>query len=108
MIPYTQCLEQKITKLIEDKEERKFFDENIHRLNSIIQDDKALMLSFDSFCETQRKNIVTHFSPYNYRLLQAFCRRSMIPTFLGGKRKLDIMNKVRCEAHRDVIINVLK
>lgn len=108
LIPYTQCLKQKITKLIEDKEERIFFDENIHRLNSIIQDDKALMQNFDSFCKTQQKNIIIHFSPYNCRLLQALCRRGLLPTILSKQRKLDIMNKVRCEAHRDIVISVMK
>lgn len=107
LIPYTQCLKEKTTKLIEDKDERIVFEKNIHRLNAIIQDDKALMQNFDSFCKTQYKNIITHFSPYNCRLLQALCRRGLLPTFLNKQRRLDIMNKIRCEAHRDVVIHVL-
>lgn len=107
LIPYSQCLKEKTTILIEDREEIREFENNIQKLNAIIQDDEALMRNFDSFCKTQYENIITHFAPYNCWLLQALCRRGLLPTFLRKQRKLDIMNKIRCEAHRDVVINIL-
>ena len=38
----------------------------------------------------------------------ALCRRGFLPNFLGDKKKLNIMNKLRCESHKDVASEVFK
>lgn len=108
IIPYSQCLKQKTTILIEDEKGIAEFERNISRLNNIIKDDDELNKYFNSFCKNQYKNIITSFAPYNCRILQALCRRGLLPTFLGKQRKIDILNKIRCESHRDVVITILK
>lgn len=36
------------------------------------------------------------------------CCHGLLPTFLSKQRKMDILNKICCESHRDVVITILK
>lgn len=81
---------------------------NIETINGIIKDDEVLLSQFEKFCRGQANNTLTSFSIYQNRFLLALCRRGFLPNFLGDKKKLNIMNKLRCESHKDVASEVFK
>lgn len=107
VIPYKQCLEAKSTILLNDKEKVVFL-KNIETINGILKDDEVLLSQFEKFCRGQANNTLTSFSIYQNRFLLALCRRGFLPNFLGDKKKLNIMNKLRCESHKDVASEVFK
>lgn len=107
LLPYKQCLDVKSVILL-DGEEKEKFDTEISMLNDIIKSDGSLQACFLQFCSSQITNIETSFSPWQNRILQALCRRNLLPSFVSGFKKLEMLNKLRCESHRDVAIEVFK
>lgn len=105
--PYHQCHIKKETCLLEGREKEAFFEE-IAMMNNIIHSDGALQAFFDEFCNKEARNIRATFSPYSNRIMKALCRRNLLPSFMNEKRKLELLNKLRCEAHHDVLVNYLK
>lgn len=107
VIPYKQCLDRKETTLLH-RQEAACFEKEMEALSAIIADDKRLSEEFDKWCASQRGNVITCFSPYSNRILNALCRRSLLPNFITRKKRLVLYNAIRCEAHRDVAINILR
>lgn len=106
-IPYKQCLDSKVTTLLY-RQEAVLFEKEMEALSAIIADDKRLSEEFDKWCSIQRSNVITCFSPYSNRILNALCRRNLLPDFITRNKRLVLYNTIRCEAHRDVAINILK
>lgn len=106
-LPYHQCYIKKETCLLEGDEKKSFFSE-VAIMNDIIRSDGSLQAFFDEFCSKEARNIKATMSPYSNRILKALCRRYLLPSFFNEKRKLDFLNKIRCEAHLDVLVNCLK
>lgn len=107
-IPYKQCLGNKTTTLLHAEQEMASFEKDMEVLSTIIADDKRLSEEFDKWCASQRGNMITCFSPYSNRILNALCRRNLLPDFITRDKQLVLYNTIRCEAHRDVAINILK
>lgn len=107
VIPYKQCLGSKVTTLLY-RQEAVSFEKEMEALSAIIADDKRLSEEFDKWCSIQRSNVITCFSPYSNRILNALCRRNLLPDFITRNKRLVLYNTIRCEAHRDVAINILK
>ena len=106
-IPYKQCLDSKETTLLH-RQEAALFEKEMETLSAIIADEKILSEEFDKWCASQQGNVITCFSPYSNRILNALCRRNLLPNFITRKKRLVLYNAIRCEAHRDVAINVLR
>ncbi len=106
LIPYEQCNPQAGVKLlINDKD---VFEENIERLNTIIQNDASLYDEFNKYCGRVRKLYSFYLEPYSIRLLHHLRNRGIIPSVLSKRKKLLYLNLIRCESHRDVVINILR
>jgi poly-gamma-glutamate synthesis protein (capsule biosynthesis protein) len=104
LIPYTQCKEKPRVEISENDDS--FYSE-IARLNEIISDDKALWESFFYFAHERKENILSILEPYDNRYLKSLWRRKLLPSFVSKKKKNLILNIVRCEAHREIFLNVL-
>lgn len=52
-------------------------------------------------------NQLAWFTPYANRYLLALYRRKLLPSFISSKKKLQLLNMLRCESHRDLCINIL-
>lgn len=84
------------------------FKKEINSLNGIIADDAHLKQSFDAFCKSVEKNNVIWYTPYSSRILQALYRRGFLPSFMSRKKRVQLLNALRCESHRDVSIQLFK
>ncbi|KAF0195918.1 MAG: Bacterial capsule synthesis protein PGAcap [Bacteroidetes bacterium] len=84
------------------------FEDSIAELNKIIGNQDALALEFDRFCRRSEKQYLNYLQPYSNRVLNALYKRGLLPSLLTSDKKRLYNNLIRCEAHRDVILNILK
>lgn len=101
IVPYTQCNFDFQTKMMSGNDKSQF-EEELSAINSIITNPEQLEDKF-------KKNVCirkpqTIFLPYTNRILRALYRRNLLPSFLSDKHKAEINNHIRCESHRDLII----
>ena len=103
IIPFEQCnADPKVVMLSGDA-----FDERLAELNAVIADDEKLEKSFEVFVNTHKKPLST-FLQYGNHYLKALYHRGLFPSFLNDKRKVMMLNAVRCESHREVLLSYLE
>lgn len=105
--PYHQCKEKTETVLMNETDTNAFYAQ-IEVFNANIKSEDDLSTSFENFCRQNREFRISQISPYSSRILQAVCRRGLLPTFVNKIKRLSLLNIMRCESHRDVMLNVLK
>jgi len=104
LIPYCQGNEKPGIDVLTDKEE---FLTSISELNKVIADDIQLKEKHVSFIDETVIGYLKAFEPYQNRYLQALYVRHLLPSFLGKKRILRLLNILECEAHLERSINSL-
>ena len=102
IIPYTQCTDLPGIRLM-DPDAKIKFEETIERLNKIISDDTQLSFEFESYCQRVQRLYISFLEPHSIMLLHYLRNRNLFPSFLSKKKKLLLLNLIRCESHRDVI-----
>lgn len=104
--PYCQFdVEPKIRIL--NKEEKIRFDQTIEELNSCILNPVLLNEKFIEFCKTQKNSINIILSPYKNKYLQELFIRGFLPDFFDKQDKISLLDYIKCEAHRDVLLENL-
>lgn len=104
LLPYEQGGKDASVKFIDDKTE---FNAEIDRLNGIIQDDVRLRESFCMMAKAKR-GFLSFLEPFNGKYISVLRNRKLFPTFLTERQKMLILEIFRCEAHRDVMFDLLK
>jgi poly-gamma-glutamate synthesis protein (capsule biosynthesis protein) len=83
--------------------------ETIHKkvleLNTIIQDDVLLEKKFIEYVETWKPVMNTWIQPYRGKYLPSLYKKGLLPSIISSKKKLLYTNLIRCEAHRDILLN---
>lgn len=87
--------------------ERKNFDRNLERLNAIIADDALLKARFMTFCAEKKIIYDIYMEPFRNKWLASLYKRGWVPSFFSKQKKRLQLNIVRCEAHRDVLLQSL-
>lgn len=108
LFPYIQCANNEMYVRPMEGRELEGFQKNIERLNRIISDDTLLHEEFNKWCDSQRKNYLSLFTPYNNRYLRFLCKHGLLPSFLTKKKYLSLYDKIMCESHRDIILHELR
>lgn len=103
--PYEQCVGSNVS--VELLKDNTAFEKTIIKLNDIINNPEKLEKSFDMWSSNQGINQLAWFTPYANRYLLALYRRKLLPSFISSKKKLQLLNMLRCESHRDLCINIL-
>ena len=80
------------------------FNNRVEELNRIIQNDILLGNEYEKYINEEARYVVNIFEPYYNRYLMALRNRGLLPSLLGRKKKLQILNMIRCEAHRDKVL----
>ncbi len=106
IIPYIQCKEEPVVKMM-SLSERELFNDRLTQLNSIIQDPKRLEDCFEAFARKNKVNYSSILEPYNSRLLRGMFRRHLLPSTLSNRRLLKILDYIGCESHREILLNYL-
>lgn len=106
-IPYVQnARDPGLRKLTDD--ELSEFKLNIGRLNEVIKDEKKLEDKFDQFCLEKAKQYNAYIEPHSNRYLYALQNRNLLPSFISKRKRKLLLNLVRCESHRDMMLKILQ
>ena len=77
---------------------------HLEKLNKIIADDDTLQNEFDNYVLTWKPLMNTWIQPYKGIMARLY-KRGLLPSIITKKKKLLYTNLMRCEAHRDILIN---
>ncbi|WP_287829136.1 CapA family protein [Bacteroides sp.] len=103
--PYIQCKEKVAISFLTNDD---YFFSKIERLNSIIADPVNLEGIIKSYYQKQRKSYLTIFEPYMSKIFRKLFHLNLLPSFLSRKKKINALNFVECESHREKLIFALK
>lgn len=106
IIPLNQCNETPGVFHL-NKNETVDFQQNIEKLNKIIDDDAKLSQAFQQYVNKVTLMYDAFIEPYFGRVYNALRQRNYLPNLLSRKKRLLFLNLIRCEAHREVLIKIL-
>jgi len=104
---FDQCTDDTLFRLCDAKTRAERID-NLEKLNQIIRDDEQLENSFQSYSEMQARQYLRYLEPTHSRLILGAQNRGLIPSLLSKRQKRLLLNVIRCEAHRDLVIEMLE
>jgi len=87
-------------------EEKKIMETHQNQLNSVIADDAKLESAFNEYAKKWEPIMNTWIQPYK-SILASLYKRGFLPSIISKKKKLLYTNLVRCEAHRDILLNAI-
>ena len=82
--------------------------QHLDTLNEIISDDERLERSFEKYSAKQAKRYLRYLEPTRSRLLLAAQNRGLVPSLLSKRQRTLLLNLIRCEAHRELVIEILE
>ncbi len=106
LLPITQFKNSIGVKLAEGEELERILNE-IEQLNLIILEDSKLKESFNQFTSQKSKEYLRYFQPFNNRILGFLARKGILPYQLSDYKRRLYLNLIRCESHRDALIEIL-
>lgn len=89
------------------EEETQAFFMKLERLNSIIADDSLLEKEFQGYCNTVTPMYDSYIEPYFGKYITAFRGRGIFPKLMSKRKRLLLLNIIRCESHREVLTRML-
>jgi len=107
IIPYEQCRKEvKVHPL--NNEELACFQERLEQLSDCIQNEYQLQTVWEEFVERKYKSYLFNACMRNRRFLGLANKMNLLRFFVRQHRVDKLLNLIRCEAHRDVLIKSLK
>lgn len=107
-IPFLQNFQQYGFQLLEGQELAAFREMEM-RMNDVILDDSVLSEKYEEFFKKVENQYLHYLQPYTSKYFHKLYSMGIIPSFLKNKTKrLLYLNLIRCEAHRDVVLKILK
>ena len=107
LIPYFQCKNDPGLQLM-DKDGSTEFLERIEGYSNIIQNSDLLENKWLSFCKSHRVNYLSMLLSLNIVQRQLLKRNLLPEFFLKKKRLITLLNLFRCQAHKDVAVEIVK
>lgn len=80
----------------------------LQALNEIILDDIRLIQAFEGWTSRQTKAYMSYIEPHKSRYIQALQNRGWLPSFWSKRKKLYLLNLIRCESHHDLLKTILE
>jgi poly-gamma-glutamate capsule biosynthesis protein CapA/YwtB (metallophosphatase superfamily) len=87
--------------------EKKLFNEKLDQLSAIIADDNKLAAAFNDYCISVQRMYEAFIEPNFGTTIASLRARGLFPKLMRGRKRLLLLNLARCEAHRDVLLNLL-
>ena len=103
-IPYQQGMADMTISVLKDTE---VFNQRINELNGMIQDSRLLSTKFDEFVSRNSRTLLSYFEPYSSRVTLKLYRMGLLPSLLSKRKKVALLNRLRCESHQQVYSKVL-
>ena len=90
-----------------DDWETKAFNEEMDRMNLIIADEKLLESEFNKYCKSLYPMYDSYIEPYFSKYITALSNKGLFPKLMTRRKRLLLLNIIRCESHRDVLLRML-
>ena len=107
LLPFKQNGEKAEIQLLKSKEKDDFF-KMLNELNCKIKNTNMLENEFGAFCHSSAKMYKSFIEPYESKYLHYLRNQGLVPSCWKKSKKLLLENLIRCESHRDVLLNILK
>ncbi len=91
---------------LNENEKNQFF-QILDERNKIIEDDIKLVKEFEQYIEKVTPMYDSFIEPYFGKIQNALRRMGILPNLMSRKKRLLLLNLTRCEAHREVLLNIL-
>lgn len=104
--PYIQCSKEPSVNLMTGVQKMNFH-QKVEELNAVIADDIQLQKSFEGWIYRNKSYVTSLFSSWHNRYLNAAANRGWIPYLTSRKEYGAMLNRICCEAHRDITVAVL-
>jgi len=104
---FYQCVNEKPFELLEGD----IADQELMQLDSlsnIIQNDDELDRELLKWISRSQKYYNINIEPHSIRVLQALQNRNLLPSFWTKRKKMYLLNMLRCESHREMLIKKLE
>lgn len=106
ILPFNQCGPfPGIAEKTRDEEQMIF--SRLEKLNEIIGNDEELELHFNKFVKKKMQQYLNYIEPFANKYFFALKRRGLIPSLWSKLGRMKLLNLVRCESHRDVLLYIL-
>ena len=102
LIPIEQCNQDAAVKILPYKD----IKQKVEELNTIISNDESLKQTYNSMIEKQHP--LSPMQPYSNHYVRALYHRGFLPNLISKQKQAEILNAVRCETHRDLLITYLE
>ena len=108
LIPFTQGLpDHPQPRHFSEEHQKRFFDQ-AQKMANIIGCDELLQIEFEKFVSQSEKKYSLYLEPFSNKILLGLISRGWLRSFVKGKKRLLLLNIIRCEAHRDILLQILK
>lgn len=107
IIPYRQCDQNPGIFLLKNSAREKFY-EKLKRLNKILNNESLIKEEWKAFAKRNKNSYLINFESCNSWLYKSLRHRKLLPGILSRKKKMHLLNLIRCESHRDLSIECLK
>ena len=84
--------------------DKKSMLEHLEKLNTTILDDVKLQDEFNKYAATWKSVMNTWIQPYKGKIMSSLYKRGLLPSIITKRKKLLYTNLIRCEAHRDILL----
>ena len=84
--------------------DKKSMLEHLEKLNATILDDTKLQDEFNKYAATWKPVMNTWIQPYKGKIMSSLYKRGLLPSIITKRKKLLYTNLIRCEAHRDILL----
>jgi len=104
---FNQCADGTLFEVVDQQKasQRNF---RVQELNKIIDNPKALAGSFSKLVAERDRLYEAYLEPRLPRLIGAAQRRGWLPSLITKRHRTLLLNLIRCEAHREILIELLK
>ena len=104
---FEQCNDEVKLNLLDLNDHRSLY-QSIQKINNTIAQPDQLQTAFEEYV-TKKKNLYNaYLEPYSNKYLIALRNRGLFPSLWRRRKKLLLENIMRCEAHRDVLLQLLQ
>lgn len=107
IIHFDQCANKPLFSLCaeEEAERRKLA---MTDLSAVIANDEELEKSFLTFVDRKANQYQSYLEPVTNRYYLALMNRGLLPSLVSAKKKLLMQNVMRCESHRELLLQLLE
>lgn len=104
---FDQCTESELFRVV-DEEESERRNQYLDTLNQTIGNPDALAEKFNEMISDRRQLYQAYLEPRMPRIIGAAQRRGWLPSLLSRRHRTLLLNLVRCESHREIVLELLK